>query len=102
MPLPKDRSSSVRKIFTRAPSGTHVHYRRRTSAGRASCSACGGLLHGVSCERGLAKSKRKPSRIFGGNLCSECSRKVIKLRVLLKTNEMSIEDVPMIYQKYVI
>ncbi|MEW6329596.1 MAG: 50S ribosomal protein L34e [Candidatus Micrarchaeota archaeon] len=101
MPIPKDRATSMRKIFTRAPSGTHVHYRRKKVEGKPSCGACGSLLHGVSHARGLARSERKPSRAFGGNLCSECSRKVLKMRVLLKTNEMNIDDVPMMYRKFV-
>ena len=101
MPLPKNRSSSVRKIFTRAPSGTHVHYRRKKSEGKPSCGTCGALLHGASHARGLAKSERTPSRAFGGNLCSACSRKVLKLRVLVKTNQMGMDDVPVIYRQYV-
>ena len=50
---------------------------------RAKCAVCGVVLKGVLREtptkmKNMAKTKKRPSRPFGGVLCSKCSREKIK------------------------
>jgi large subunit ribosomal protein L34e len=49
----------------------------------AKCAVCKKPLHGisrlnVSQIRKLSKSNRRPSRAYGGTLCSSCAREVFK------------------------
>lgn len=83
MPRPALRSRSFRKMKKRLPGGGFIiHYLRRRPS-HATCPDCGRKLHGVARERPtilkkLSRSKKTPSRPYGGNLCSKCSRRKIK------------------------
>jgi len=72
----------MRKVFVRAPgSKTTVHYRKRKPK-PAKCGNCGDALKGIPRERpykmmDLPKSSKRPSRPFGGILCSKCMRATI-------------------------
>ena len=99
MPRRKDRSTSVRKIKRRAPSGkSREYYRRRKTKPKASCALCAGSLRGLGTG---AKSKRRPSRKFGGNLCHRCQAKVLVEAQRVREKSKSMEDVEIIYRKYV-
>ena len=55
------------------------HYSRK-KPGKARCADCGKALPGVPRERpatmrNLAKTRKRPSRPYGGTLCSGCMRK---------------------------
>ncbi len=86
MPRPSLRSRSFRRIKKKVPGGASViHYLKRRPS-QAKCAICGGLLHGVASERGdrmkkMAKSKKVPSRMFGGNLCPSCTKNMLKKKV---------------------
>lgn len=72
---------SRRKVFKRATKGVKVHLPKR-KPGKAKCAGCGKVLAGVPRERphrmqGTAKTKKRPQRLYGGQLCSRCSRKKI-------------------------
>jgi large subunit ribosomal protein L34e len=79
MPAPRTRSRSLRKIFVKTPGGkTTIHYKRRKPKA-AHCGKCGAVLKGVARERPykmrkMAKSKKRPSRPYGGILCTRCMR----------------------------
>ena len=81
MPAPRKRSRSLRKIFVKTPGGrTTVHYKHRKPK-LARCGKCGATLKGVVRERPykmkkMAKSKKRPTRPYGGVLCSGCMRKL--------------------------
>ena len=81
------RSRSLKRRKVRTPGNRLViHYRRRKPK-VAKCARCGKPLHGVprlrpSELRKLPKSKRRPDRPYGGNLCSECMREVMKEKVV--------------------
>ena len=85
MPRPSLRSRTLRRIKKRIPGGASViHYLRRNPS-PARCAACGRPLHGVASKRAsgmkkLAKSRKVPSRMFGGNLCPSCARERLKER----------------------
>ncbi|MDD5417353.1 MAG: 50S ribosomal protein L34e [Candidatus Nanoarchaeia archaeon] len=76
MTFKKPKSRKTREVRKRNPSGkTTVRY-VRIRTGKAKCAECGAELHGISMKI-KAKSKRKSNRLYGGNLCSACSRKKI-------------------------
>jgi len=83
----KKRSRTFRRVKIRIPSGkVKTHYRKRKPA-KAQCGSCGAILKGVARtnSRNISKSAKRPSRPFGGHLCSKCSRGTIvsKFRKLL-------------------
>ena len=82
MPEPYKRSRSLRRLQVKVPGGrTALHYKER-KPGKAKCGKCGVLLKGVPRERpikmhNLPKTKKRPERPYGGNLCSKCMRTLI-------------------------
>ncbi len=80
------RSRSLKKKKVKTPGGKEaVHYEKRAH-GKSKCAHCGAELHGVP--RGTTneikksnKSKKSPTRPYGGYLCSNCMRKMIRKRV---------------------
>jgi len=82
MPQPYKRSRSLRRMQVKVPGGkTKLHYKKR-KPGKAKCGNCGSLLKGTPRERPfkmnkLQKTKKRPERPYGGNLCSKCTRSLI-------------------------
>ncbi len=79
------KSRTLRRVFVRTPSRTELRYKERKPS-KQKCARCGKPLHGVLRERAfkmkkISKSKKRPSRPFGGYLCSKCMREEIKARV---------------------
>lgn len=78
----KHKSNTFRKIFVKVPGGnTNVQYRKKKPA-KAKCADCGAVLQGVARERpykmqNMPKSQKRPTRPYGGKLCSKCTRKKI-------------------------
>ena len=87
MPKRSLRSRSLRKLKVKTPGGRSViHYGERKNSA-AKCAVCKKPLHGTPRARdsGIAKlsrTEKRPERPFGGNLCSSCSRREIKRRLL--------------------
>ncbi len=75
------QSRKQRRVRVKTPSGRAVIRYEKRRKQKATCSACYAKLQGVSNERGLAASKRNPSRPYAGVLCSRCSRETIKSAV---------------------
>jgi len=91
--LPRFRSKSIRKI------GKEAKFRYVRKGGRgACCSLCHAELGGTD---GKTKSSRRPSRIFGGTLCPECSVQVIKLAGKVIGGHIKLEDVDLERMKFV-
>lgn len=100
MPNTKNRSTSMKKVKRRVPSGeSREYYSRRKSEKKASCAICKARLLGV--KRTGAKSTKRPERKFGGNLCHKCQAKVVVEAARVKEKAKSIEEVDIIYRKYV-
>jgi large subunit ribosomal protein L34e len=83
MPRRSLRSRSLIKEKVVTPSGRRVTHFIRKAPERAKCASCGKILAGVPrglpCRiRKLPVSCRRPSRPYGGNLCTECTRKIMK------------------------
>ncbi len=95
----KDRSTAMRKIKRRVPSGeSREYYKRRLKKPKASCALCHTALQGIGSG---AKSSRRPNRKFGGNLCHSCQSRVLVEAQRVREKSKSIEDVQMLYRKYV-
>ena len=83
MPRGMFKSGRLSKIFVKTPGAKNVlHYRQRKPS-KAVCGHCKEQLAGVPRElpakmANMPKSKKKPERPFGGNLCSACTRKVLQ------------------------
>ncbi|MBI4813847.1 MAG: 50S ribosomal protein L34e [Methanobacterium sp.] len=101
MPALRYRSRTYKRRFRRTPGGeTVLHYKKKKPK-KHHCAECGKLLHGVPRGRPyqirkLAKSKKRPNRPFGGNLCTECTRRFYKeqARSLLESPEtITTEDI---------
>ena len=83
MPAGKHKSRSMRRVYTKLPgSKVVIHYKKRKPS-KATCAVCGAALSGVPRERPykmqtMAKTKKRPSRPYGGVLCSKCMREKVK------------------------
>jgi len=83
MPAGKHKSGRYRKIFVRIPGGTTtVHFRQRKPK-KATCANCKKQLAGVprklaSKMANMPKTAKRPERPYGGVLCSECTRELLK------------------------
>ena len=85
MPRPSRRSRTLRRVFKRVTKGIKLVYEKRKPK-KNSCSKCGIVLQGVPNERpykmqNMPKSQKRPERMFGGVLCSKCSKREIIKRV---------------------
>ena len=83
MPANRFRSRSYKRVNTKTPGGVNVLRYKKKKPSKHVCAECGAVLHGVPRGRPfevnkLAKSKKRPNRPFGGNLCPECTRKHFK------------------------
>lgn len=85
MPAPRQRSRSLRRVYKKVPGGrTVIHYEKR-KPGKAKCGSCGAVLSGVPRERpykmrNMAKTLKRPERPYGGNLCTKCTRVLMKAK----------------------
>lgn len=87
MVQPRLKSKSFRKVKKRVPGGRLAMHFVRKQPSLPACSTCRKPLHGVAKGRGyqvskLSKSQKRPSRPYGGNLCSGCMRSLIKEKAL--------------------
>ncbi|VVC02125.1 Ribosomal protein L34e [uncultured archaeon] len=101
MPVPKNRSTSVRKIHKRIPSGNTLHFERRKKGGCHHCALSGDRLPGVASQAGKAKSAKRPNRKFGGALSSAVSSRIIRIASRVKEGEMKLDEVEIRLLPYV-
>jgi len=77
------RTRSVKKRRVRTPGNRLVTHYGMKKPNAARCSFCKKRLHGVprvntSEMRKFPKSSRRPERPYGGTLCSECTRLLLR------------------------
>lgn len=70
-------------VKKKTPTNRIKKVQRREKPKAAKCARCGKPLHGVpkahpSEIRKMSKSKRRPSRPYGGHLCSHCMRELFR------------------------
>jgi large subunit ribosomal protein L34e len=73
---------SYRLVYVKVPGGRTVVQYKNKKPKTAKCAGCGAKLPGTLRERpykmkNLSKSKKRPTRAYGGNLCSKCTRRKI-------------------------
>ena len=83
MPEPRFRSRTFKRIKKKLPGGATVIHYKKGKPNVHKCAVCKKDLKGIPRERpykmkSLGVSKKRISRPYGGNLCSACSRKLIK------------------------
>jgi large subunit ribosomal protein L34e len=76
------RSRTLRRVHKRTPGGKTVLRFKRRNPKSAKCSKCGISLPGVPRKlplqmKNLPKTKKRPTRPYGGNLCSKCTRNLL-------------------------
>jgi large subunit ribosomal protein L34e len=81
----RHKSNSMRKVKVRTPGGKTVERYTLKKPGRAVCPMTGQYLHGVphlrpTKLRNTPKTKRVPTRAYGGVLSSKAARAVVKFR----------------------
>jgi large subunit ribosomal protein L34e len=79
------KSNNVRRIAKKTPGSRVVLHYERKGPGKAVCGKCGSRLHGVASDkpykmRQLSKTEKRPSRPYGGVLCSSCMRELQKAK----------------------
>ena len=89
MPRPALRSTSLRRTRKKTPGGASVIHYEKKKVGKHVCSSCKKPLYGVPRGRKneikkLPKTKKRPTRPYGGNLCSKCMRSLIKRERVFK------------------
>ena len=81
----KHKSKRFRKVFVKTPGGKTVVHRRERKPRKARCAIYGTPLEGVANERpakmrNMPKTKKRPTRPFGGILSSRALRYVLRRR----------------------
>ena len=83
MPRRALRTRSLRRKYVRTPGGRIVLHYFKKRPNPAKCAICKKELHGVprlrpAKLRQLPKSSKRPTRPYGGTICSTCLQKLIK------------------------
>ncbi len=86
MPAGRYKSRSLRRVYTKLPGSKVVVHHKKRKPSKATCAVCGAVLKGVPRERpykmqNMAKTKKRPSRPYGGFLCSKCMRAKLKEKI---------------------
>ncbi|UCH69906.1 MAG: 50S ribosomal protein L34e [Candidatus Bathyarchaeota archaeon] len=86
MPRPSLRTRSRKRRSVRLPGGRRKTHYRHEKATVSSCTKCGQPLAGVprstpSELRKLAASQKRLNRVYGGQLCHNCVRELLKQAV---------------------
>lgn len=91
-----------RVLKRRSPGGNRVVIYKRRIPRQGSCALCGATIHGVPRVKArLAKTEKRPERVFGGVLCGACVALVVRDRVRLKSGLISKEEIPVARLKWV-
>jgi len=83
------KSRKMRRVWKRTSKGKAKIIYRKRKPGKIICGVCKSKLHGIprlikSKFRHLSKSSKRPTRPYGGYLCSKCTREKIKEKALEK------------------
>ncbi|RME79891.1 MAG: 50S ribosomal protein L34e [Methanobacteriota archaeon] len=95
----QQRSTSYRRVARKTAKGTNLVKVKREDKHKASCAVCG---KEYIKKKAKVKSSRRPQRMYGGQLCSNCLADVLKYRARLNESKIKQEEVPLIYLKYVV
>ena len=91
-----------RVLKRRSPAGHRVVIYKKRIPGIAHCALCGCKMQGIPRVKArLAKTEKRPERVFGGVLCGKCVSLVVRDRVRLKAGIIAKEEVPIARLKWV-
>lgn len=100
MVLPRLRSKSRKRVFARSTSGRRLLHFKNEAPKRMRCRICKARLSGTNSVRGLAKSKKVPSRKFAGELCPSCTAEIIVLKTRISAGMAKECDASLAQRKY--
>ena len=105
MVSPRLRITSVRKRTVKTPGGRISDIYKPKKTGKAICAICKTKLHGVpnlsrSGMRKLAKTEKRPERMFGGVLCGNCIRDLVKEKIRMESGDLLREEVDITHLKF--
>jgi large subunit ribosomal protein L34e len=93
------KSRRFRKVFVKTPGGKTVIHRRKRKPSKARCAMFGTPLAGVpqkraAVMRNMPKSKKRPTRPFGGILSSKALRFILrrKARAGFENDEEEVQE----------
>ena len=100
------RFRQAKKKMRRTPGGHTRPYYKLEKKGKGVCACCRKQLHGVKNLSApdlakFSKTEKRPERIFGGVLCGNCTRQIIKEKARLQSGVIGKEDVDLIHHKYI-
>ena len=86
MPRPGLRTTFLKKIKKKVPGGGYIIHYKRKDPSVPKCAMCKTPLKGSTTGRftamkNAAKSLKRPTRPYGGNLCASCSKKRVSQEV---------------------
>jgi len=105
MPNRSERSKKTKFRRVAGSKSKRIFVKEKTS--KHKCALCKGLLHGVphgktSAEVGkLSKTKRRPTAVFAGILCSKCRHLVVGEAAQVEAKAKKFDDVELRLQYYV-
>jgi large subunit ribosomal protein L34e len=105
MVAPRYRSTSSKGRSAKTPGGrVNVTYKPKKPS-KAICAICKINLKAVpnrsnSGMAKLAKTEKRPERMFGGVLCGNCVRELVKEKIRLESGIYSREDIDIKHLKY--
>jgi large subunit ribosomal protein L34e len=86
MPRPSERTKTKKRIHVSVPGGhSSIHFRKE-KVSPARCRRCGRVLSGFSRSTPskiskLSSTEKRVERIYGGQLCPDCLRYLLKREV---------------------
>jgi len=95
----------MKRRVKKSPKGRRVVIYKPGKPAGAVCAICDARLNAVpkrdpTAMRKLAKTEKRPERIFGGVLCHACVEQLIKERIRLQSGDLQKEDVDLLHLKY--
>ncbi len=97
---------SLKARHRKSPGGKKVTIYKPPRSGKAKCAVCSAKLNavpsaGVAGMRKLAKTEKRPERKFGGVLCSDCTRQIVKEKIRLQEGTISPAEIDLRHMKYI-
>jgi len=105
--MPKRSDRSKKKKFRRSASGKSKRIFVKDKPGKHHCALCKRVLHGVphgkdiAKVRKLGKTKRRPTALFAGVLCSKCRPMVVTEAAKVDAKVKKLDEVELRLQRYV-
>jgi len=104
--MPTRSERAKKKKFRRNAKGKSKTVFVKDKAGKHHCAICKAVLHGVphgkssAQVRKLAKTKRRPTALFAGVLCTKCRSKAVTEAAKVEAGVKKLENVELRFQKY--